>query len=293
MNFTFALRVVLAMIGMANSKVQGKLRHSNEITDIGILSSSNRTAVSSSSTSRTLANGPCNSFFFCTNGMVQNGLQPQGTTCAAYCNGRCCAGQNACDDFSGLVCRDRKSCMGDDSCRGANVDLVAKSCRGNGACLHAGAGYGTIKLMDQSCIGNGACHYMAFAGEVQEVNQGCNADNACNGAAKNNANGIAMIRSACNGVGSCTYLAGSENVGGGYDGGGDQISMEECCNSVGSCANSFTLPEECNADAPAPAPAPGPTPSGCSTYTSKGDCQSNFCTWSGKGKNARCVDEPI
>mmetsp|Transcript_8851 Transcript_8851/g.14791 ORF Transcript_8851/g.14791 Transcript_8851/m.14791 type:complete len:287 (-) Transcript_8851:109-969(-) len=286
MNWSFALRIIVAMIGMANSKVQAKLGKKAS-ADIGILSSSHQ---------RHLGPSTCrNGFLICTNGMFYNGNAPPGTTCAEYCNGQCCVGENACDGFSGTICRDRKTCVGKNSCRGARIGLVGNACRGADACLYAGAADGTINAIERSCVGDNACYNTANGGDVRVIADGCNADNACEGVAMNNPDGIALIRDACNDVHACSYLAGYQDIGGDLNGttSGSGYVIEDCCNSNAGCAGVYELPAECgNGDAPAPAPGPGPAPS-CNTYGNKKICESNFCTWTGSGKNAACIDPVV
>jgi len=269
MDFTFALRVVLAMIGMSNSKSLAKRLHSpNDVaTDIGILSTNPQ---------RNLGTKACrNGYLICKNGFFYNGNAPLYTTCADYCDGQCCVGLGACDGFSGTICRDRKTCMGDDSCGGAKIKFVGNACRGKGACYKAGASYGNIEFIEKSCVGNNACNNAAYNGGVGTIRNGCNADTACENVAKNNPNGILRIENACNGMGSCVGLLAYEDVGA-YGGDGGDNEIEECCNGDESCVWLLGLPVECD--------------TGCGSYTNRKACQSNFCTWSGSGNNAQCID---
>ena len=72
-------------------------------------------------------------------------------TCAEACQdeygvGGCCVGANACDGFTGLVCRDADtstgfmgSCSGTDACRNAKIGSVFQSCaEGYKSCEDAG-----------------------------------------------------------------------------------------------------------------------------------------------------------
>ena len=90
-------------------------------------------------------------------------------TCAEACQdeygvGGCCVGANACDGFTGLVCRDADtstgfmgSCSGTNACRNANIGSVFQSCaEGYDSCKDAGQN-GYIGSMKGSCKGPRAC----------------------------------------------------------------------------------------------------------------------------------------
>merc|ERR1712238_172739 len=75
----------------------------------------------------------------CVNGLKRGTT----TTCAAACNDDgeewCCSGTDACTDFTGIVCRDKRSCMGEEACKGATIDAVVNACKKDYACTEAGS----------------------------------------------------------------------------------------------------------------------------------------------------------
>ena len=85
----------------------------------------------------------------CDNGF----LRGSGTiTCQAACDGNCCFGPNnndACAGFTGKVCKDKKSCIGLDACKDADIGLVVGGCTGKGSCEIAYIKHGVIR----GCIG--------------------------------------------------------------------------------------------------------------------------------------------
>ncbi len=56
--------------------------------------------------------------------------------CAYACEGKCCVGYDACDGFTGKVCKDG-SCNGKAACSKADIPFVIDSCKGDNACLGA------------------------------------------------------------------------------------------------------------------------------------------------------------
>ena len=51
--------------------------------------------------------------------------------CADEYQGNCCTGMDACNLFTpGSVCCDGNSCMGDESCHGAEIQQLVQSCNG-------------------------------------------------------------------------------------------------------------------------------------------------------------------
>lgn len=71
----------------------------------------------------------------CAGGFVDcvDGMDKEDTTktCAEVCDGQCCIDEKACDNFTGLVCRDSNSCKGSKSCYYAEIKKVVNSCVGN------------------------------------------------------------------------------------------------------------------------------------------------------------------
>ena len=64
----------------------------------------------------------------------------------------------ACEGFTGVICKDNVICVGAHSCYKANVELIARGCNGPQACSYAGY-QGSIGLIEDSCIGRYACAY--------------------------------------------------------------------------------------------------------------------------------------
>jgi hypothetical protein len=92
-------------------------------------------------------------FVDCDNGQLSSELT---ISCAAECGGYCCDGDQSCDEFTGKVCKDGVSCMGDYACYYATIPSVIGSCNGIKACYYAGY-EGTVGSMHSSCLDNGAC----------------------------------------------------------------------------------------------------------------------------------------
>jgi len=69
----------------------------------------------------------------CVAGYVRGSNPPVKCSDASACNGACCgtAGSTACDDFTGMVCKDSISCIGgSNTCKYANVTRVVGGCNG-------------------------------------------------------------------------------------------------------------------------------------------------------------------
>eukprot|EP01083_Nonionella_stella_P257203 880592_1 len=100
---------------------------------------------------------------FCRGNFVQcrNGTAPGGASCEDACNGECCVEDNACTEFTGIICKDSVSCVGTRACFRANIQVVSKGCNGDRACM--GQDTGPIGLVHQSCLGDNAC-FPATAG---------------------------------------------------------------------------------------------------------------------------------
>jgi len=83
----------------------------------------------------------------CRHGTVDcvNGLKRGTTTTCAEAGTNdadeewCCSGTDACTDFTGIVCRDKRSCMGKEACKGATIDAVVNACKKDYACTEAGS----------------------------------------------------------------------------------------------------------------------------------------------------------
>lgn len=163
--------------------ILGKIRATNSGADIGILPPSESADMGTDAApSMATASSTCaaDKLIDCDNGFVRNSNPAK--TCAAACNGQCCTGENACDYFTGKVCKDDSSCTGDYACFKANILSVVNSCMGNRACL--GAGYdgdgGLIGSIADSCIGDYACRHAAtFGGSIGNMTNSCNGVYAC------------------------------------------------------------------------------------------------------------------
>ena len=101
-------------------------------------------------------------------------------SCVDECDGDCCVGTtgflDACDGFTGRVCKDGYSCNGKEACKDANIDLVVGGCRGDEACEFADIKRGVIR----GCIGEDGCKSVGGAdGYVGRIKDGCVGDEAC------------------------------------------------------------------------------------------------------------------
>lgn len=90
----------------------------------------------------------CTDFVACNDGVVSE----TGESCAAACDGKCCQGEDACIEFTGEVCRDDVSCVGDQACYGSSVNKVIQGCTGYRACV--GVGYPYTEEINNSCLVN-------------------------------------------------------------------------------------------------------------------------------------------
>ena len=92
----------------------------------------------------------------CDAGFLKDSMM--GTTCQTECDGKCCVGTDsapdACEGFTGKVCKDEKSCFGRDACVGAEIGLVVGGCTGKGSCEIAYIKHGVIR----GCIAAGIMH---------------------------------------------------------------------------------------------------------------------------------------
>ena len=142
-------------------------------------------------------------------------------TCAEACQdeygvGGCCVGANACDGFTGLVCRDADtstgfigSCSGKDACRNAKIGSVFQSCAdGYDACKDAGY----IASMRGSCLGPRACTGAASnQGYISLFEASCHGPAVCQNAAANGGS-VGEVENSCFGQQSCYNLAADQGV---------------------------------------------------------------------------------
>ena len=164
-------------------------------------------------------------------------------TCEAECDGACCVGtnndgtNNVCSGFTGRVCKDNVSCDGPNSCTGATMSYVVKSCYvGLNTCNGAGRGGSNGKIVN-SCVGQRACEVMGenippwdTTPTVGDVIDSCHGTNSC--AKLNRGSGsVGNVLNSCNGNNACYYLGSSSG------GIGDIVGS---CNEYEACRESFT-----------------------------------------------------
>ena len=136
-----------------------------------------------------------------------------GVSCGQACGTDCCEGEftnpdtgvttNACDGFSGRVCRDG-SCYGEQACFKAYISSVIAGCIGYGACFYASYDSPTyIEKVHSSCIGFRACDGAAdYTGFIYEIVDSCQGDYACTYLA-NGFGSIPEVRNSCIEANSC------------------------------------------------------------------------------------------
>jgi len=250
-----------------DSKANSPIRKLKSRTDIGILSGEEDTP-----TERHLSSCPLESTVVC-----YQGLSLTGGSCQAACDNQCCSGEQACDAFTGAVCKDGKSCFGFKACANANITSVFEGCNGDAACYNAGKGgtlglvhqschnssscqgaayVGTIAAMHNSCIGGKACYDAAsyyindsYGGTIGTITDSCLGEKACYGAAYDYSAIIGDITSSCVGDLSCNYAAA---YGGRMGNILTSCRQESACNkaayagTIGDVANSCVGNFTCN-----------------------------------------------
>ena len=181
---------------------------------------------------------------------VNGTLAEDGTTsCADVCGKGCCVGKQACDYFTGAVCKDGVSCRGDYACYAASINSIIRACNGMAACAYAAGNDGAITKIEDSCYGEDACEGAAAVnGSIGEIKDSCFGENACFFAASNYGDigdikdscfresacekaaskygSIGEIQDSCYGDNAC-YKASS--------GFGNITSISHACNAVGAC----------------------------------------------------------
>jgi len=144
-------------------------------------------------------------------------------TCHDACGGSggsCCVdgnGLDACDNFSGLVCKDGSCSNGGNACKGASIELVINSCIGVEACMNA-----SIERVIDSCNGRKAC----TDANIGSVVNSCVGNNSCGSIGEYSHAGIDLIRNSCNGRQACKYAAAN---------GGSIDSIDDSCHGVMAC----------------------------------------------------------
>lgn len=189
-------------------------------------------------------------------------------TCREACNGACCISNTttpplnymyqACDLFTGRVCKDG-SCNGEFACYRANIQLVANSCIGNGACceqfgyeggvsgsiINSCRGFNTCQLIGSraqdggqvrniinSCLGQMACVRLGMFGSFQgDVINSCTGYQACFSLGYNGTINGAVANS-CNHDFACEKLA---------DGGGEVANVASSCNAEWACRGAGSI----------------------------------------------------
>ena len=188
----------------------------------------------------------------CDDGFLRGSGTP---TCQAECDGKCCVGTttdpNACERFTGKVCKDKKSCIGRDACVDADIGLVVGGCTGDFSCKDAYIKHGVIRgcispracneagafkagsgnsgyvgRIKDGCVGVAVCAYMgygfssdAFVGFVDNGCVGGGSEGTCYKLGYDGR--VGFIRNACKQFNACNYLA--------YDNDGYVGSIERAC----------------------------------------------------------------
>lgn len=168
----------------------------------------------------------------CENGL----LAGSSTSCYDACGGNggdCCQGLNACDGFTGHVCKDG-SCNGDSACEDASILLVVNSCKGLRACDKAGNDGGLISSIVDSCSGLRACQMVAEnGGRVGDIIGSCSDPPpntypyngfACHYLGRNGGK-VGDVKDSCFGTYSCPDVGHRGTVG----------DITESCLGYGAC----------------------------------------------------------
>jgi hypothetical protein len=129
----------------------------------------------------------------CVNGFVKGSIT---TTCAAACGVNCCRGTNACNSFTGKICKDG-SCDGERACQFANIPSVVNSCRGGvTACYRVGK-QGTVGKFVNACNGTRNCYDLGYKGIVGNVQDSCYGVESCSRLGQDGA--VGNVQNSCNG----------------------------------------------------------------------------------------------
>jgi hypothetical protein len=155
----------------------------------------------------------------CVNGFVKGSRNS--ITCADACSGSCCVGWEACDEFTGSICKDQ-SCSGERACTSGSIKSVINSCQGYHACYQAASPCPYPYLSFATCS-----TYNNVSGRIQPVVNSCNGDRACAFAGSVNGR-IGFITDSCNGFAACATA--------GWRGGSVQ-SIQNSCNDRMACVD--------------------------------------------------------
>jgi len=169
--------------------------------DLGVLQSKGNGGRPKIKANRALhaATEECEETINCENGYSN------GETCADACEGKCCLGYQACDNFTGTVCKDGVSCNGQESCKRATIDYIHQGCNGKISCREA-----LIKKVQNGCRGDFACWGAGYYGNINEIVNSCQGIYACAFAGSGYTpytGSIGTIRDSCGGYYAC-YDAG-------------------------------------------------------------------------------------
>jgi len=149
--------------------------------------------------------------------------------------GECCSGEiyvytSPCQGFTGSVCRDGKSCVGDIACFSANISSVVRSCHGRTSCQAAGARDSNLGKVIDSCQGDFSCTFAAgykefsnIPGSIEEIIGSCKGTNACQRAASSGS--IKSIIGSCIGESSCESIAQQGSI----------ENIYKSCNGTSAC----------------------------------------------------------
>mmetsp|Transcript_21446 Transcript_21446/g.46605 ORF Transcript_21446/g.46605 Transcript_21446/m.46605 type:complete len:561 (-) Transcript_21446:360-2042(-) len=130
----------------------------------------------------------------------------RGISCAEACDGSCCVEDMACQGFTGELCMDNATCIGEKSCYYGNIGIVVGGCKGDYACASY-YGYGSIDGIFNSCIDERSCAYAADkGGAIGAMLDSCHGEKSCYSAGYNYGD-ILGIYSSCNGTAACIYTA--------------------------------------------------------------------------------------
>ena len=206
---------------------------------------------------------------FCPQGYVKcfNGFEVGSNPkrkCSEACGLKCCNGDQACDGFSGSVCKDG-SCSGDAACYYAIIPDVVKSCIGDESCREVANQSqsevkGIVGRIVNSCKEENACFRLASKGKVGEIRDSCIGKNSC--VEVGNGGGSAESRSTVGDlIGSCQGEAACNSLGANNDGTKGEVGEVrfscigyKSCNEAGRGAtiqnilNSCQAEKACNSD---------------------------------------------
>ena len=180
----------------------------------------------------------------CVNGLVRGSSS---STCASACGVSCCLGTNACNSFTGKICKDG-SCDGERACTFANVPwVVNSSCRGGATSYYRAGKQGTVGIFVNACNGTRNCYDLGYKGIVGNVQDSCFGLESCSrlgqdgivGNVYNSCNGgefacfkvgeyygaVGDIQDSCHGFQSCFLLGKLGTVG----------NVRNSCNQPTSC----------------------------------------------------------